>query len=133
MKAFWKGLLFGGSVFGALTLLKNPNTGETNREKLKDWAKETEMATRTLTQNLKGLQNSLQELTNQGNESLLEVQKSLASLTADFIDSSEPQMLRLKNSLDRLKADLQTTEEKMAKMKEDNQEKADDDKELSDK
>lgn len=117
MKAFLKGLFFGGGIFGLFALLHNPNTGAVNRKKLKDWAKETEMSTRSLTQNLKGLQNAVTELADQGNDTLLETQKSLTTLAANFIDSAEPQMLRLKNSIDRLKADLEDTEKKVAELK----------------
>ncbi|MDO4671101.1 MAG: hypothetical protein Q4A67_06485 [Aerococcus sp.] len=117
MKPFLKGLFFGGGVFGLIALLNNPNPGETNRKKLKDWSKDTEMSLRTLTQNLKSLQNAVQELSEQGNSTLVETQKSLAGLAADFIDSSEPQMLRLKNNIERLKTDLADIQEKVEELK----------------
>lgn len=116
-KSFIKGLVIGGGVFGSIALLNNKNTGDVNRQKVKDYSREVEGATRSLTQSIANLQNAFTDLADQSQTTLVSVQKSVSDISSSFIDRSEPQLMNLMHRVDQLKHDLKIAQDRLESAK----------------
>ena len=108
--SFFKGLLTGALLGGVTALLKNPNTGEENRRKLRAYSQDITAASRKLEGSLAETQIALSDLANQGLSTAKVARDALSEAIRDFQTSPLPHRNAIQETLAKINADLEQTQ-----------------------
>ncbi len=108
--SFFKGLLTGALLGGVTALLKNPNTGEENRRKLRAYSQDITAASRKLEGSLAETQIALSDLANQGLSTAKVARDDLSEAIRDFQTSTLPHRNAIQEKLAKINADLEQTQ-----------------------
>ncbi|MDK8503007.1 YtxH domain-containing protein [Aerococcus sp. UMB1112A] len=108
--SFFKGLLTGALLGGVTALLKNPNTGEENRRKLRAYSQDITAASRKLEGSLAKTQIALSDLANQGLSTAKVARDDLSEAIRDFQTSTLPHRNAIQEKLAKINADLEQTQ-----------------------
>ncbi len=108
--SFFKGLLTGAVLGGVTALLKNPNTGEENRRKLRAYSQDITAASRKLEGSLAETQIALSDLANQGLSTAKVARDDLSEAIRDFQTSTLPHRNAIQEKLAKINADLEQTQ-----------------------
>lgn len=112
MSKFVQGLFFGLGVGGLIGLLNTPHSGDENRRRLQVYINENKDAVNDLSRDLKGLQNSLSTLSDQGMAVADTATKDLAESVTEFAQKNQPRIRRVTDSLSKLMADAENEAKK---------------------
>ncbi|OFK13591.1 hypothetical protein HMPREF2829_09865 [Aerococcus sp. HMSC072A12] len=116
--SFLKGLVTGAVVGGITALLKNPNTGEENRRKLRAYSQDITAASRKLEGSLAETQMALTDLANQGLSTAKVARDDLSEAIRDFQTSSLPHRNAMQEKLAKINADLELTQMSLENLEE---------------
>ncbi len=112
MKLFTQGLFFGLGVGGLIGLLNTPNSGDENRRRLQVYINENKASVDDLSKDLKGLQQSLTDLSEQGIAVANTATKDLTHSVTEFAQKNQPRIKRVVDSVSKLTEDAQEEAEK---------------------
>lgn len=107
MNKFVQGIFFGLGVGGLLGLLNTPHSGSENRRRLKEYINENKEAVDDLSRDLKGLQNSLSTLSEEGMAVADTATKDLTESVTEFAQKNQPRIRRVTDSLSKLMEDTE--------------------------
>lgn len=105
MKMFTQGLFFGLGVGGIIGLLNTPHSGTENRRRLQEYMNENKESVNELSGSLKGLQQSITNLSDQGMAVADAATKDLTESLTEFSQKNSPRIKRTVDSLSKLTED----------------------------
>ncbi|MGX7419172.1 YtxH domain-containing protein [Carnobacterium gallinarum] len=104
--SFFKGLLFGSLVGGAITLLTTPRSGKENRDILLSYVDDTTVLVDDVSTSLTSLKGAIQNLTVEGTALATEFSEDISATIEEFTMQNEPRLRRIEEKTDKLVTDL---------------------------
>ena len=109
----FNGLLFGCLIGGVAGLLRTPQTGKQNREKLKQYIEGTTEHVEDVSNKVSDLKDAVTELSNQSKQFSSTFMKEMNETVQSFTYEAEPRIRRMQDQTKKLQTDINDLSQSM--------------------